>query len=79
MIMTEPIKIYKGIPLPTRRGRKPGSSKYRLDELKVGEAVHVTRAERASIISGWHRFAPKKFTSELDSKDRNMCYVWRVK
>jgi hypothetical protein len=76
---TETIKIHKGVPMPQNPGRRPRTSKYRIHELKVGEAVHVSKAARSSIIATWKRFAPKKFTSEQDPKDHNMCYVWRIK
>lgn len=76
--MKEQFKIDRGVPLPVRV--KTGiRSKYRLDELGVGDSILIPKELRNSVTSSWIRFAPKRFTSAIDKNDRTQVRVWRVK
>lgn len=71
-------KIEKGIPIPNR-SNKGVRSKYRLDEMAVGDSILIAKENRNSVTSSWIRYAPKRFTSMTDTKDKTMVRVWRVK
>lgn len=68
-------KIEKGIPPPKR----VKGSKYRLGELAIGESVAFPKEARASVVSTWSRYRPKKFMSAIDEKDPTMVRIWRLK
>lgn len=73
------IKIEKNVPVPSRQKSK-GRSKYRLDEMKVGDSVKTKKSVQTmcAYVYNWKKRAGRtdmEFTARTEGKG---CRVWRV-
>lgn len=66
------IKISKGIPAPSSRGRRP---KYPWHEMKIGDSFLIKNDTTFMVGNANTRYAPKRFTS---AREKRGIRVWRI-
>jgi len=89
--MTDHFEIESGIPVPTKKKRGPqkGISKYRFQDLQVGQSIFVpadgeyvekVRNRITASVRNWHKDTKLRFTTQVyqNGEAPQGVRIWRV-